>query len=91
LDACTDDEQRRLVRASQQSHSPADPADESYGIGVLARLLDQAAERRVGSLRAALGEQQAADDPQRQNALLADLMAVEDYRRMLRTYWAGQG
>ncbi len=91
LDACTDDEQRRLVRALTAEPLPADPADESYGIGVLARLLDQAAERRVGSLRAALGEPQAADDPQRQNALLADLMAVEDYRRMLRTYWAGQG
>ena len=68
---------------------PPDPRPGTYGVGVLARLLDRTAARRVGDLRAALGEPAAQDDPERQSALLADLLSVEDYRRTLRSYWAG--
>lgn len=89
LDACVDDDQRRAIRALISGPLPADQGDETYGVGVLARLLDQAAARRVADLRAAMGEPAAESDPARQAQLLADLLSVEDYRRMLRGYWAG--
>ena len=90
LDHCSDDAQRGQVRALAARPLPTEPDDESYGVGVLARLLDQSADRRVGALRAALGEESAQGDAHRQSELLTDLLAVEEYRRMLRTYWAGE-
>lgn len=89
LEACPDDDLRRTARALISRPLPADHGDEAYGIGVLARLLDQAAARRVADLRAAMGEPAAESDPARQAHLLTDLMSVEEYRRMLRGYWAG--
>lgn len=90
VDGCVDDDQRRLVRALVSRPLPTGPEAGTYGVGVLARLLDRTAARRVGDLRAALGEPAAQDDPERQSALLADLLSVEDYRRTLRSYWAGE-
>lgn len=86
--ACVDDEDRRAVRALAARPLPADPDDADYAVGVLARLLDQSAERRVADLRAALAG--AESEPPEQARVLADLLAVEEYRRTLRTYWAGE-
>lgn len=90
LDACGDDEDRRMVQALATRPLPAAPDDAAFAVGVLARLLDTAAARRAGSLRAALGDPRVADDHERQQGLLGDLMAIEEYRRMLRGYWAGE-
>ncbi|MFN8125641.1 MAG: DNA primase [Candidatus Nanopelagicales bacterium] len=89
LDRCDDDDQRGRIRSLVSRPLPTGPEAGSYGVGVLARLLDRTAARRVGDLRAALGEPEAQDDAARQAALLADLMSVEEYRRSLRSYWAG--
>ncbi len=88
VEACVDDDDRRAVRALAARPLPADPDDADYAVGVLARLLDQSAERRVADLRAALAGVES--QPDEQSRILADLLAVEEYRRTLRSYWAGE-
>jgi DNA primase len=88
VDACADDDERTRVRALTAKPLPADPVTPAYAIGIVSHLLHRAAGRRAADLRAALGEPGVADDAARSTALLSDLMAIEDYRRMLRDYWA---
>jgi len=88
VDACVDDAERTRVRALVAKPLPANPVTDNFAVGVVAKLLHTAAGRRAQDMRAALGEPGVADDAQRSTALLADLMSIEDYRRMLRDYWA---
>lgn len=88
VDNCADDEQRRQVRAMIASPLPADPVGEEFAVGVVAHLLYEAAARRAGDLRAALGAPEVLGDTPRSMAILSDLQELETYRRSLRNYWA---
>jgi len=82
LDACPDDEVRGTVR--ELSVDPI-PADEStinrYATGIIARLLERDAARRVEELRGRM--QRSDDDAEQTQELLGEIVALEDYRRTL--------
>jgi len=83
LQACADDEVRRLVRELAVEPLPADAGqDERYAIGVVARLQELDASRRIEELRGRL--QRAEAGSEEAEALFADLLALEDTRRSLR-------
>lgn len=91
MEHCEDDEERRLIGAMVAKPLPAaadGSTDQEYAIGIVARLLFEAAGRRAGDLRASLGSQETAEDGARTAAVLADLQELEAYRRNLRGYWA---
>ena len=62
--------------------SPVAELDERYASGVVARLLEVAATRRISELKGRLTRLAGADPVAEQQAL-ADLMALETYRRSL--------
>ena len=83
LDACPDDDVRTRVRELSVDPMPvSNAADARYITSVIARLLELDASRRIEDLR---GRVQRADvgSPQR-DALFAELMSLEAYRRDLR-------
>lgn len=83
LEASEDDEVRRLVRELAVEPLPADEGkDGSYAIGVIARLLEQDASRRIDDLKGRLQRLDATDEQYQRT--FADLLALEDYRRSLR-------
>lgn len=83
LQASADDEVRRLVRELAVEPLPADAGqDERYAIGVVARLQELDASRRIDDLRGRL--QRADPGSDEAEALFADLLALEDTRRSLR-------
>lgn len=90
LDDCPDDQVRGLIHALVTEPMPVTSLDERYSVGIIARLLDRAAERGSHNLRAALGDPSIKADTARETAVLADLMEVEEYRRSLREHWAAE-
>jgi DNA primase len=83
LEAAADDEVRRLVRELTVEPLPADAGqDARYAIGVLARLLELDASRRIDDLKGRLQRLDAGSDEY--DRTFADLLALEDYRRSLR-------
>ena len=90
LDECPDDQVRGLIHSLVTEPMPVTSLTERYSVGIIARLLDRAAERGSHSLRAALGDPSIKADSTRETAVLADLMELEEYRRSLREHWAAE-
>jgi DNA primase len=88
LDECADDRQRGVVHSLVTEPVPVTTLTEIYSVGVIAKLLDRAAERGSQNLRAVLGDPDVKADAGREAAVLADLLEVEEYRRSLREHWA---
>jgi len=83
LDASVDDDVRRMVRELTVEPLPAEAGqDTRYAVGVIARLLELDAGRRVDELRGRLQRTDPADAEYQK--CFADLLALEDYRRSLR-------
>lgn len=88
LDVCPDDDVRSLVRELAVEPLPAmDGHDSRYAIGVIARLLEIDAGRRVEDL---MGRLQRAEDPMEQQRLGQELQALQQYRRSLLKEAVGQ-
>ena len=88
LDACPDDDVRSLVRELAVEPLPAmDGHDSRYAIGVIARLLEIDAGRRIDDL---MGRLQRAEDPREQEQLGQELQALQQYRRSLLKEAVGQ-
>jgi DNA primase len=88
LDACRDDEVRSTVRALAVEPMPvSDSANARYATSVIARLLEFDASRRIEDLRGRV--QRAEEGSSERDALFADLMALEAYRRDLRDQGEG--
>jgi DNA primase len=92
LDASADDEVRRLVRELAVEPLPADEGrDESYAIGVVSRLLERDASRRIDDLKGRLQRIDATAEAEEYRRTFADLLALEDIRRSLRQESLGGG
>lgn len=92
LDAAADDDVRRLVRELAVEPLPADEGrDASYSIGVVARLLELDASRRIDDLRGRLQRIDATADPEAHQQAFADLLALEEVRRSLHQHSLGGG
>jgi len=63
---------------------PAMNIDYRYAQSVLARLLEIDASRRITDVKARLQRIEPASDPDTYQALFADVLALEAYRRGLR-------
>ena len=88
LDACPDDDVRSLVRELAVEPLPAmDGHDSRYATGVIARLLEIDAGRRVDDL---MGRLQRAEDAAEQERLGQELQALQHYRRSLLKEAVGQ-
>lgn len=84
LAAAEDDDVRRLVRELAVEPLPADEGrDHSYAVGVMARLLEQDASRRIHELKGRMQRIDATEQPEQHQQAFADLLALEDYRRSL--------
>jgi DNA primase len=83
LEHAPDDDVRSLVRELAVEPLPAESGqDERYAIGVLARLLELDAGRRIEEVRGQLQRTEPEDEAHQ--ALFADLLALEELRRSLR-------
>ena len=83
LDACPDDEVRTRVRELSVEPMPVTTgASARYTTSVIARLLELDASRRIEDLRGRL--QRAEEGSAQRDALFAELMGLEAYRRDLR-------
>lgn len=81
LAACPDDEVRSLVRELAVEPLPAmDGQDSRYATGMIARLLEVDAGRRMEDL---MGRLQRTEDSAEQQRLGQDLQALQQYRRSL--------
>jgi DNA primase len=81
LEACPDDDVRSLVRELSVEPLPAmDGHDNRYATGVIARLLEVDAGRRIDDL---MGRLQRTDNADEQARLGHDLQALQQYRRSL--------
>lgn len=81
LEACPDDDVRSLVRELSVEPLPAmDGHDTRYATGVIARLLEVDAGRRIDDL---MGRLQRTEDADEQARLGHDLQALQQYRRSL--------
>lgn len=88
LDACPDDDVRSLVRELAVEPLPAmDGHDSRYATGVIARLLEIDAGRRIDDL---MGRLQRAEDTIEQERLGQELQALQQYRRSLLKEAVGQ-
>lgn len=87
LEACPDDDVRSLVRELSVEPLPAmDGHDTRYAVGVIARLLEVDAGRRIEDL---MGRLQRTEDTAEQQRLGQDLQALQQYRRSLLTEAVG--
>jgi len=92
LDASEDDEVRRLVRELAVEPLPADEGkDETYAIGMVSRLLEFDASRRINELKGRMQRIDAGEQPDEYSRTFADLLALEEYRRSLRLESTGGG
>lgn len=83
LEHASDDDVRSRVRELAVEPLPAESGqDERYAVGVLARLLELDAGRRIEEVRGRLQRTEPEDDAHQ--ALFADLLALEELRRSLR-------
>jgi DNA primase len=89
LAVCPDDAVRAVVHELAVDPLPTDEADERYATSVLARLLEVDASRRIADLKARLQRVEPTADPDAYQALFADVLALETYRRNLREQVAG--
>mgnify|MGYP006266294709 CR=1 FL=1 len=84
-----DEETAQHVRALAVEPLPVDRPDERYVQAVLARVLELDAGRRIDEIKANLQRSDLQDDPEEQQRLLADLLALEQYRRSMREFAVG--
>lgn len=85
LDAARDDEVRRLVRELAVDPLPADAGqDARYAVGVVSRLLELDASRRITDLKGRLQRMDPTTQAEDYAQCFADLLALEDVRRSLR-------
>jgi DNA primase len=89
LAACPDDAVRAVVHELAVDPLPIDEVDARYAQSVIARLLEIDASRRITDLKARLQRIEPATDPDAYQALFADVLALESYRRGLREQVAG--
>ena len=89
LDAAPNDEVKSKVRELAVDPLPVDQPDERYVQAVLARILEMDASRRITELKAVLQRSSIDGDSEEQNQILADLLALEQYRRDMREYSVG--
>jgi DNA primase len=89
LAACPDDAVRAVVHELAVDPLPIDEVDARYAQSVIARLLEIDASRRITDLKARLQRIGPATDPDAYQALFADVLALESYRRGLREQVAG--
>jgi DNA primase len=89
LGACPDDAVRAVVHELAVEPLPIDEVDQRYAQSVIARLLEIDASRRITDLKARLQRIEPATDPDAYQALFADVLALEAYRRGLREQVAG--
>jgi DNA primase len=86
-----DDAVRRLVRELAVEPLPAEfGQDARYAIGVISRLLELDASRRITDLRGRLQRIDPVEQPQDYQRCFEDLMALEEYRRSLRQESLGE-
>ncbi len=85
LDAAEDDAVRRLVRELAVDPLPAEAGqDARYAIGMISRLLELDASRRIDDLRGRLQRIDPGTQQTEYQQCFADLLALEDYRRSLK-------
>jgi DNA primase len=85
LEHCQDDEVRRLVRELAVDPLPAEfGQDIRYANGVIARLLELDASRRVDEVKGRLQRADPVEQAEDHARLFAELLALEEYRRSLR-------
>ena len=85
LEGAEDDEVRRLVRELAVEPLPSDAGKgEEYAIGVISRLLELDASRRIDELKGRLQRIDPTTDADEHQRTFAELLALEDYRRSLR-------
>ncbi len=85
LEHCEDDEVRRLVRELAVDPLPAEfGQDVRYANGVIARLLELDASRRVDEVKSRLQRADPVEEAHEHARLFTELLALEDYRRSLR-------
>jgi len=84
LAACPDDAVRSVVHELAVDPIPAVIIDYRYAQSVLARLLEIDASRRIIDVKARLQRIEPTSDPDTYQALFADVLALEAYRRGLR-------
>ena len=89
LAACPDDAVRSVVHELAVDPIPAMNIDFRYAQSVLARLLEIDASRRITDVKARLQRVEPASDPDTYQALFADVLALEAYRRGLREQVSG--
>ncbi len=89
LAACPDDAVRAVVLELAVEPSPIDEMDSRYAQSVVARLLEIDASRRITDLKARLQRIEPTAEPDTYQALFADVLALEQYRRGLREQVAG--
>ena len=74
-----------MVRELAVEPLPAESGeDERYAIGVVSRLLEHDAARRIADLRGRLQRTDPVTQPEQYQQSFADLLALEDYRRSMR-------
>jgi DNA primase len=89
LAACPDDAVRSVVHELAVDPIPAMNIDYRYAQSVLARLLEIDASRRITDVKARLQRVEPTSDPDTYQALFADVLALEAYRRGLREQVSG--
>ncbi len=95
LTASDDDVARSLVTALvveplRSERGETDEIEDRYAIGIVARLLELDAMRRVAEVKGRLQRVDAAAEPDEYERLTRDLFALEAYRRDLRTRSTGE-
>jgi DNA primase len=83
LESCTDDRERTVVRDLVLRPLPVDVPDIRYATSLVARLLEMDAARQITELRSRL--QRAESSGEGATEALERLLALEQYRRDLRT------
>lgn len=89
LSQSSSDEVSAHIRALAVEPIPVIEPDERYVQAVLAKLLELDAGRRIDEVKGALNRIDAGDSAEEQSQLLADLLSLEQYRREMREYAAG--
>jgi DNA primase len=85
LESAADDSVRRLVRELAVEPLPAEAGqDARYAIGVISRLLELDASRRIDEIKGRLQRTDPVAQSGDYQQCFADLLALEEYRRSLR-------
>lgn len=91
LEGAEDDQVRRLVRELAVEPLPAEfGQDARYAIGVVSRLLELDASRRIDELKGRLQRTDPIAQASEYGSCFADLLALEEYRRSLRQETLGE-